>query len=163
MNEPHDIPSYGHVFYNKVFDLLVTKGGASEGDRGTFLHYHTHADHPALLEFRFCGKFGYGGKFYSDSYRVPCPFRVSYYPEDQTAELDALKDEINEDLKTLVAQFHTSPDPVVGDSVTFKHWITGEQITGKVLCFSFLTDALYAEVMCDPTNYVVLANRLQKI
>jgi hypothetical protein len=87
-------------FLEKVYDLLVEKAGANPKDRSTFVHYHFE-DTSGIrhYEWRFCGLFGFGGKYRAHSNRISC------YKEDDTPVRDALMSVINDDLKTLAAEF----------------------------------------------------------
>jgi hypothetical protein len=82
------------AFLNAVYDVLVNKGGASENNRFTFIYIHLHDDYPCR-EFRFCGKFGMGGKYWVDRNKI------SAYAEDIYPEMQLLMDEINDDLSKL--------------------------------------------------------------
>jgi len=88
-------------FYSQAWDILVEVGGASkdEYDKADFVRsFSDKDDRRTTREWRFCGKLGFGGKFYMrDSHRHD----VSCYPEDRTPEREALIDTINERLKTL--------------------------------------------------------------
>ena len=64
-------------FYNEVYTVLVEFGGASESMRDSFIHNHTSEEFPCA-EWRFCGKLGYGGKYWRRENRVSC------YREDET-------------------------------------------------------------------------------
>lgn len=69
--------------YNKIFDILVEECGAAESLRSNFVMEHESKDWPT--EYRFCGKLGFGGKFWR--YPIGSPqFRVSCYTEDETFE-----------------------------------------------------------------------------
>jgi len=72
---------------NSIYDILVELGGASERDRSSFVFHHTKGD---CNEYRFQGKFGFGGKFWSRY------LDVNYYSENQTDELDELQQTIND-------------------------------------------------------------------
>lgn len=72
---------------NKIYDILVKDAGAVESERDMFIHVHTKSD---CDEYRFQGKFGFGGKFWSKY------LDINYYSEDKTKELDKLRDSINE-------------------------------------------------------------------
>lgn len=89
-------------FFENVWDLLVTEGGAPSSERAkwAFVHYFMshHDGDPELgptLEYRFGGAFGFGGKFWRNPYPKRCPYYVNYYPEDRTTERDALVGKIN--------------------------------------------------------------------
>ncbi len=75
---------------NKIYDLLVTIGGASESDRDDFVYYHTETK---TGQWRFCGYLGFGGKYLSNDNRV------SYYKEDGTPEIIEIANKLNEELK----------------------------------------------------------------
>lgn len=63
---------------NKIYDLLVSIGGASEMDRYSFVYEFSKNDKEDCSEWRFCGCFGLGGKY------RPKINRVTYYSEDTT-------------------------------------------------------------------------------
>lgn len=79
---------------NKVYDLLVKHGGATELDRKSFIHSHCK-DKYECTEWRFCGKLGFGGKYRSTWNGVTC------YSEDETPERVKLIAFLNEELKKL--------------------------------------------------------------
>jgi len=79
---------------NKIYDLLVSVGGAKEEDRVDFIYQHcTHKD--GCSEWRFCGKLGFGGKYRSKWNGV------TYYPEDETPEKKEITNTLNEMLKKI--------------------------------------------------------------
>lgn len=99
-------------FYEKVYALLVEQAGAVPLMLEGFIQYFTDPkEHFHTLEWRFQGKFGFGGKFWrqiSGHKRGPegegitiYTHYISYYPENHTKELDKLAAEINEMLKKL--------------------------------------------------------------
>jgi hypothetical protein len=72
--------------WNKVYDILVEECGAHESERSSFLFHQGEKDYPS--EWRFCGKLGFGGKFWRNSGRL----YVNCYNEDETLErLEAIK------------------------------------------------------------------------
>lgn len=73
---------------NKVYDLLVSIGGAYEPDRDNFVYHHTESKY-GCDEWRFSGKLGFGGKYRSGNNRV------DFYREDETPERIKLRDELN--------------------------------------------------------------------
>ncbi len=87
-------------FLDRVYDLLVIKANARENDRSTFIHYHFE-DNSGIrhYEYRFCGKFGAGGKYRAHSNKV------TYYRENETPELNALEAELNAGLAKLAEQY----------------------------------------------------------
>ena len=89
------------TFYGKVFDLLEKKGGMyinvkdREYYRDDFIKSHlSNKKHPCS-EWRFKGKFGFGGKYRSETNKI------DYYIEDKTDELDLLRDKINHELSLI--------------------------------------------------------------
>lgn len=81
------------IKYNKIYDILVNLGGANEIERTSFIY--GHISNPPLSEWRFQGKFGFGGKYWSTTNAI------SYYPEDKTKERESLMKSINKGLKKL--------------------------------------------------------------
>lgn len=81
-------------FYKNVYAILKEFAGADPDPltEGSFIDYCLSPD---AQEWRFQGKFGYGGKY------IPGNNRFAYYTEDQTPELDSLRDTINAKLKNL--------------------------------------------------------------
>lgn len=73
---------------NKVYDLLVSIGGAYEPDRDNFVYHHTESKQ-GCDEWRFSGKLGFGGKYRGRYNRVDC------YMEDETPERIKLMEELN--------------------------------------------------------------------
>jgi hypothetical protein len=84
------------INYNAVYDVLVSLAGAPENSRIDFIFHHTIMN-PICDEWRFQGKFGYGGKYRSDSNTI------DYYKEHSTKELDKLRDSVNTALKEMTA------------------------------------------------------------
>lgn len=81
------------VDYNKVYDVLVEFGGANESARASFV-YHYQSERPPK-EWRFCGDFGFGGKYWMGTNRI------SMYKEDESLELRKQMDVVNQKLKEL--------------------------------------------------------------
>ena len=79
---------------NKVYDILVLIGGASEHERDSFIHHHVYSKYPCD-EWRFGGKLGFGGKYRSRNNRVDC------YKEDDTPKRSILIQQINEELSKI--------------------------------------------------------------
>lgn len=51
--------------YHRVWDILVKHAGANEKDRGPFVRMCLEKDPlRRLTEYRFCGRLGFGGKFW---------------------------------------------------------------------------------------------------
>ena len=57
---------------NKVYDILVNIGGASEYMRDSFVYHHSDYTNGNCTEWRFMGKLGYGGKYRSNYNAVDC-------------------------------------------------------------------------------------------
>jgi len=79
----------------RIYDVLVTSGGAQESMRNPFLSYHADAENDGHQEWRFSGKLGFGGKYYYENDVVDC------YPEDLTAERRKLISDINKTLSSI--------------------------------------------------------------
>ena len=86
------------MFYSMVYLLLIKKAEASDIYFFDFVTSHIECEYQR--EFRFQGKFGFGGKYRKETNSI------DYYPEDHTKELDKLCEEINEDLKKLYEDFN---------------------------------------------------------
>jgi hypothetical protein len=83
-------------FYNKVYDILVATTGANESDRFAFIYNHVKSPEAHLMEeWRFCGKLGFGGKYWKRNNWVTC------YKEDETREARSVMKKTNEELKAL--------------------------------------------------------------
>lgn len=72
----------------KIYDLLVSLGGASEMMRDSFIYHHCEAEY-GCGEWRFQGKLGYGGKYYSRTNRVDS------YIKDRTQEGEDIIEKLN--------------------------------------------------------------------
>ena len=79
---------------NKIYDLLVSIGGASEHERDNFVYHHSKIKE-GCDEWRFCGKLGFGGKYYSKRNVVSC------YKEDENKERSEIIVKLNKELKKL--------------------------------------------------------------
>lgn len=84
-------------FANKVYDILVKVGSASESERNSFIFNHSEEVRYPTTEWRFCGSLGFGGKYRSRSNSVDC------YREDQNPERLKVIDEINKQLRKLTS------------------------------------------------------------
>ena len=73
---------------NKIYDLLVAIGGAAESMRDSFVYHHCEAE-DGCGEWRFQGKLGYGGKYYSRMNKVDS------YTEDRTQEVEDIIEKLN--------------------------------------------------------------------
>ena len=82
-----------------VYDILVEDGGASEEMRDAFKQGFLRMEE--YREWRFQGHFGFGGKLYRDIGR----WRVDYYIEDRTPQLDALRERMNDKLEDLLSLY----------------------------------------------------------
>lgn len=81
-------------FSDKVYTILVEKGGAQENMREPFINYYVDETFD-YHEWRFGGKLGFGGKYRKYRNAVDC------YQEDETPEINKLIEEINKDLLNL--------------------------------------------------------------
>jgi hypothetical protein len=72
----------------KIYDLLVSIGGASENMRDSFIYHHCESE-DGCGEWRFQGKLGYGGKYYSGRNVVDS------YTEDRTQEVVDIIEKLN--------------------------------------------------------------------
>ena len=72
----------------KIYDLLVSIGGASESMRESFIYHHCESK-SGCGEWRFQGKLGFGGKYYSRMNKVDC------YTEDRTQEVENIIEKLN--------------------------------------------------------------------
>ena len=79
---------------NKIYDVLVTLGGAAEIDRENFVYHHCEYKYNCT-EWRFGGKLGFGGKYRCGNNRVDC------YPEDETPQRKEIIEIINSKLSEI--------------------------------------------------------------
>lgn len=77
----------------EIYDLLVSNGGAPVGDKENFIYNHSKDN--KCTEWRFCGMFGFGGKYRSGTNSV------DYYPEDDTFERMVMVKLLNKELENL--------------------------------------------------------------
>jgi len=77
---------------NKVYDLLVNIGKASENDRENFIYHHTEN---GCGEWRFGGALGFGGKYLSRYNKVTC------YEEEENPKRIKLMEKLNTTLATV--------------------------------------------------------------
>jgi hypothetical protein len=89
---PRISPSIMSIKHKGLFEDIYTilvGFGASEKDRRAFIDCFTNPGNYTPYEWRFCGVFGFGGKFrYGDYLGQLCPFYVDYYYENKCAKLD---------------------------------------------------------------------------
>lgn len=92
-------------FYEKVWAILVERAGASAhpDDRDSFINAFLDLKYPPT-EWRFCGKLGFGGKFWRNERMSAPPFYVNCYSEDRTPERDQIIEDVNVLLKDLYEQ-----------------------------------------------------------
>jgi len=76
---------------DKVYNLLVSIGGAFEKRRKDFIYHHCESVY-GCSEWRFQGKLGFGGKYYSRNNRV------CFYSEDETPERNEIRSKLNDEL-----------------------------------------------------------------
>ena len=79
---------------NAIFDILVQECGAFGDDRLGFVYNQTTEP---VSEWRFCGKLGFGGKFWRNNGRM----YVSCYPDDETPERMKMIEAANKRLELL--------------------------------------------------------------
>ncbi len=87
-----------------VWNILVNLCGAPEHLKSDFLYrMKEHGERGTAsgsLEFRFCGRLGFGGKVYITDRGV----RVSCYPEDESVERRDVIVKANQELAKLVKE-----------------------------------------------------------
>ena len=76
---------------NEIYNALVSIGGADESMRESFVYHHCESKN-GCGEWRFSGKLGFGGKYFSRNNRV------SFYSENKTKEREAIKEKIDLEL-----------------------------------------------------------------
>lgn len=79
-------------FPSLIYDLLIEKANAPKSYKEDFINDFISS---SCKEFRFQGKFGFGGKFRFKKNRI------DFYREDETAELVKLQEEINLEIENL--------------------------------------------------------------
>lgn len=84
------------AFYEAVYDVLVDLAGAHPGEKQDFVQ---RSQTPGVLEWRFRGSLGFGGKFW----RHAEGFYVTCYPEDVTPARTEVITRTNAALAALVA------------------------------------------------------------
>jgi len=82
-----------HKQANAVYDVLVQECGASEEKREDFMMSQATDE---ISEWRFCGKLGFGGKFWCNP-----DMYVNCYGEDMNSERMEIIFRANERLKVL--------------------------------------------------------------
>ena len=82
---------------NKIYDILEKECGAWVSEREGFVYHQVNDEEDLTSEWRFCGKLGYGGKFWRANDRL----YVNYYNEDQTKERDAMVERANKLLEQI--------------------------------------------------------------
>jgi len=95
-------------FYKAAYAILVKFGRADPRHTDAFVREFTEESKnvSGYIEWRFQGKFGFGGKFWRrpNGYNDGTPtynHDVNYYAEDRTEERDNLQADINDRLATL--------------------------------------------------------------
>ena len=81
---------------NKIYDLLVRIGKASEDQRNSFIHHFCVSEY-GCDEWRFGGVLGFGGKYWRGTNRVSC------YSEDETPKRLYIINELNLELELITA------------------------------------------------------------
>jgi hypothetical protein len=80
-------------YYRWVYNILITVCGAPTDDTENFVRSHYRPDYaPTMSEWRFQGKLGFGGKYWSESNSVSC------YKEDESVEILSIIEEVNQRL-----------------------------------------------------------------
>lgn len=83
-------------YANLIFDILVKESGANEKDRESFLSLREE-----ITEFRFCGKLGFGGKFWNSNDK----WYISCYKEDESTERNKIIKKVNKILADLRSNY----------------------------------------------------------
>lgn len=76
----------------KIYDILQKYCGAIDYWRDNFIYVMSHDN---VHEYRFQGSLGFGGKFWSDDWKVSC------YKEDETPERKTIIKIANKALKKI--------------------------------------------------------------
>lgn len=86
-------------FFSKAYDILVKYAGAYNGEKNfekfNFVASHLSTDKYPASEYRFCGKLGFGGKYWKKRNAV------SAYSEDDNTETQNIINITNKELKLL--------------------------------------------------------------
>lgn len=93
---PHDEP-FSEETASKIWDLLVLECGALETDRDGFISYVTQRPSKELVEWRFQGAIGFGGKIHFGRNR----WSVSCYREEENPYVNLMIAEANHRLQLL--------------------------------------------------------------
>lgn len=99
---------------NKIYDVLVNEGGASETMRNSFVYAYEKDDEDEMTEWRFSGNLGFGGKYWKQRNQVTC------YSEDETTERNILVDKINKLLLDINEYYNWKFSDKVLNSKLFK-------------------------------------------
>jgi hypothetical protein len=83
-----------HTTANLIYDILVKECGAFEEEREHFIIHQTTTE---IREWRFCGKLGFGGKFWNADDRL----YVNCYNEDLTPERSKMIEQANKLLEKI--------------------------------------------------------------
>ena len=87
----------------EIVNVLISMGGMYYEDAHSFISEYAMTDKKEVSsEFRFQGRFGFGGKFRLNKDDVSY---VDYYPEHQTDALDVLEAQINAQLIAIDAKY----------------------------------------------------------
>lgn len=113
------------AFYGRCWDILVEHAGAHEDDRGLnrdqfVFHMMEDDDFGGCSEYRFCGVFGFGGKFRRNGNKNNTVY-VDYYPENRTKKLDKVEAKTNAALQQ--AQEEMVGGPVFGCPTRHRKWL----------------------------------------
>lgn len=88
-------------FAHKVYDILISKAGAIEVERYSFVQAHTTDDDflHGCPEWRFCGNLGFGGKYRARRNMVDC------YTENLNDTTQKIIEDTNESLRKLALEY----------------------------------------------------------
>jgi hypothetical protein len=92
-----------------IYTVLIDIAGAYPRQVDCFIQAQTHQP---LLEYRFRGSLGDGGKFWnSDNPVARGQFYVTCYPEDLTPGREAVIAAVNQKLTEIAAEIAEAPNP----------------------------------------------------
>lgn len=74
----------------ELCDILMEHAGAFPYDKTQFLQAQTNREFPCR-EFRFCGKLGFGGKFWNNNGKL----YVACYQEDENKKRNKIIEKVN--------------------------------------------------------------------
>jgi len=115
------------TYFSAVYDILVQTLGANESDRENFIACHSFS---CVEEWRFQGKLGFGGKYWSGRNQV------SFYAEDSNPVREFLTTQANEQLSQISIQFLISFEKekkaaFVKDLIPISYFVIFETLNGE--------------------------------